>query len=175
MPSVHSLWLTILSVLLVSSSLPAQRKKVDYYRSPYPFAASLDPLGLILDRLGGKFEFRDDPFYSYYVDFTYQRDASLRGSSFSVNVKTIGFGTRVYFRDNAAIEGLYAGIGLGSGTVNSSRDWCVRLTSEIGYKWKLGATQWFLEPNIVIDAFLVGVKEQRRVFPYLAIPVGYLW
>jgi hypothetical protein len=162
---------------VVHTTLHAQkRKKVEYYRSPYEFAASLDPLGFFLDRMGGKFEFRDDPFYSYYVDFTYQRDASIRGELSSVDVKTIGFGSRVYFRDNAAIEGLYAGLGLGGGTVNSSRDWCLRVTAEVGYKLKLGEkTQWFIEPNVVVDAFLAGVKEQRRVFPYVSVPFGYLW
>src|SRR6266540_3962694 len=91
---------------LAPSVLLAQKnQRVDYYRSPYPYAVEIDPLGAILKRVAIRFEYRIDPLMSRYGELEYHLD--LRGVGNAgppMKSITAAYGTRIYLRDNAAME-----------------------------------------------------------------------
>jgi hypothetical protein len=159
----------------ISNSAIAQRsrhERVDYYRSPFQYAAQGDPLGAILKRLAARFEYRSDPLYSRYFEVEYHLD--LRGfgkSGDPMRAGSIAYGTRIYLRDNAAMEGLFAGANLGVSLI-SGITFGARIGMEVGYKIRLGKSQFFMEPEVLIEAYVLKRPTGKIVLPYVAVPFG---
>lgn len=147
--------------------------RVDYYRSPFPNALSIDPLGELLGRIGMKYERRTDPLFSSFFEFSYQRDVKKKDFDTTLPAYSIGVGERIYLRDNAAMEGVYVGVQGAVSFISSSLT--LRLTPEIGYKVRLGNSHFFIEPLILYDAFLFHIHGAKSVLPYVALPIGYMW
>jgi hypothetical protein len=166
------------SLLLVASSTFAQSPhgELQYYISPYRYAFQIDPLGALLGRISGRFEFRVDPLISRYVEFAYQRNLNTKvGNDIRTPSSSLAFGERIYLRDNAAMVGLFAGVNLGFALIDS-RSFSARLSLEIGYKLPLGSgSHFFLEPEMIIDAYFLKRPNMRQIFPYVALPFGYMW
>ncbi|HEY3875084.1 MAG TPA: hypothetical protein VGM92_06380, partial [Candidatus Kapabacteria bacterium] len=140
-------------------------------------AIAIDPLGDILGRVSIQYEQRLDPNFSRMYEFVYQRelaDRSITGwyPESGVSIAAI---ERIYLIDNGAILGGYAGVGLGTGIVNKTID--VRLTAEIGYKFCFGGGtgNYFIEPRMIMDAYLITNRVGQQVLPYLSVPFGYAW
>lgn len=150
---------------------------MELYRSEYAYALTVDPIGLVLGRTAARFEWRYEPNFSHIIELAFDRDIdSLKTSITSDAIPTYSsaFGMRLYLRDNDAIEGLFAGIGAG-GTLMNERKLGLRVTAEIGYKWVLGGSGFFLEPQLIIDAYVLRVAAAKPFFSYVALPFGIAW
>lgn len=150
--------------------------KYEFYRHPESQAVTIDPLGFLLGRINGHFEQRLDPNFTRTYELVYQRDIRRNKDSGSAQTAyTVGAIERIYLIDNAAMLGQYVGLGVGVGFVGPSFGF--RLTAELGYKLLLGSGpgEFFLEPNLTLDSYLIGNGSIRRVLPYIALPFGYCW
>ncbi len=154
-----------------------KRKPVDYYRSPYGWAVQIDPLGYVLGRYGGRLEMRTEPNYSLYVDFAHDRDIDTNKSSITddaIPMNSLGLGGRIYLRDNAALEGLFAGGSL-AGTIQAGSRLGLRLSVEIGYKLVFGDGPFFIEPQLLIDSYPFRHPGAKAMFSYISVPLGFAW
>jgi len=148
--------------------------KVDFYRSPFGHAIHLDPIGYALGRIGVKYEFRTDPLLSNSLEFVYQLDIKKKNWKFEIPSYSLGYGQRIYLRDNAAMEGIYFGVN--GALAYASASIHLRVTPEIGYKIILGHTShFFIEPTLLYDVYVIRPAGARPVLPYVALPFGYLW
>ena len=77
--------------------------------------------------------------------------------------------------DNSALLGQYVGVGAGIGLINKTIGF--RLSAEIGYKIAFGGGlgHYFVEPRVLMDAYLITNHVGRRILPYIALPFGYTW
>ena len=165
----------VFSVAAAPAKAQPRLEPVDYYVSPFPHAVELDPIGYLLGRVGGRFEYRVDPLISRYFEVAYQKNLDRTANGIVMPSASLGFGERIYLRDNAAMVGLYAGVNLGVALINATiLD--ARLSMEIGYKLPLGSkSHFFIEPELLIDAYLFHHQNVSEIFPYITIPFGYLW
>jgi hypothetical protein len=165
-------------LLFFFADAKAQDKEpVNYYRSPFKWAAQIDPLGFFLGRYGARLEKRLAPDYSLYLDFAHDRDIDTNKTSITddnIPMNSLGLGGRIYLRDNAALEGLFAGTSL-AGTIQSGSRLGLRLSVEIGYKWMLGEGPFFIEPQLLIDAYPFRHPGAKAMFTYVSIPLGFAW
>jgi hypothetical protein len=169
--------LAMLSLSLGIGVANAQPKlePVDYYVSPYPHAVEIDPLGDLLGRVGARYEYRVDPLLSRYFDFSFQKNLNHDRNGIITPAISAGYGTRIYLRDNAAMVGLFVGVNLGVALVNHNSINAL-LSMEIGYKLTFGSkSPFFIEPELLTDAYLFHHNNASKVFPYVAVPVGFLW
>jgi hypothetical protein len=169
--------LAIFALTASESSAQERRKPVDYYVSPYAWALQVDPLGYFLGRYGGRLEMRTEPNYSLYADFAYDRDIDTNKSSITddaLPMNSLGAGGRIYLRDNGAVEGLFAGAAL-AGTIQSGSRLGLRLSVEIGYKLVFGDGPFFIEPQLLIDAYPFRHPAAKAMFSYISIPLGFAW
>ena len=151
--------------------------KYEFYRYLQHDAIQIDPLGQILGRVSGHFEMRLDPNFTRTYEIVYQRnvaDKSITGW-FPESAITVGAIERIYLVDNAAMLGQFAGAGAGIGFVH--KNFAFRLTAEMGYKFAFGGGKghYFIEPSLIMDAYLITNRVGKRVLPYIAIPFGYSW
>ena len=151
--------------------------KYEFYRYKQHYAISIDPLGQILGRVSAAFEQRLDPNFTREYEIVYQRnleDRHLTGAYPESGI-SVGAIERIFLVDNAAMLGQYVGVGAGLGIVNKTIS--VRLTAEMGYKFAFGGGigHYFIEPRIIMDAYLVTNHDGQRVLPYISIPFGYAW
>ncbi|MDP4198770.1 MAG: hypothetical protein Q8922_02250 [Bacteroidota bacterium] len=164
--------------MLSSISVHAQTAgKYDFYRYLQRSAIEIDPLGVILGRLGAHYEQRLDPNFTRTYEFVYQtklEDKKVEGWYPESGV-SIGAVERIYLIDNAAMLGQYAGVGAGLGLINKTIS--VRLTAEIGYKYIFGGGKghYFIEPKFLMDAYLITNRVGKRIMPIVALPFGYSW
>ncbi len=171
-------WQIILNLVLLVRGSPAQTAgKYEFYRYQQHYALQVDPLGQILGRLSAHFEERLDPNFSRSYEVVYQKqleDQQITGWYPESGV-TIGAIERIYLIDNAAMLGQYAGVGLGLGMVNKTIS--ARLTAELGYKYVFGggSGHYFVEPRLIMDAYLITNHVGQRILPYIALPFGYAW
>jgi hypothetical protein len=171
-----------LTLLLIESTGHAQvitdrSGKVDYYRSPFGWGLQVDPLGYVLGRIGGRLEMRSDPNFSYYLDYAFDRDTDSLKTTITSNAiptHSAGVGVRIYLRDNQAIEGLFGGVAI-AGTIQSGSKLGARLSAEIGYKWMLSEYGFFIEPQLIIDAYPFRLSHGKPFFTYIALPIGFAW
>jgi hypothetical protein len=151
--------------------------KYEFYRYLQSNAVQIDPLGQLLGRISGHFEMRLDPNYSRTYEIVYQRDVADKSITgwYHESAITIGAVERIYLVDNAAMLGQFAGVGAGVGFVD--KNLAFRLTAEMGYKFAFGGGKghYFIEPSLIMDAYLVTNRVGKRVLPYIAIPFGYSW
>jgi hypothetical protein len=167
----------MLSLTLSAGAARAQPKlePVDYYVSPYPHAAEIDPLGDILGRVGARYEYRVDPSLSRYFDVSFQRNLNHAANGIITPAISVGYGTRIYLRDNAAMVGLFVGVNLGLALVNHNSINAL-LAMEIGYKLTFGPNSpFFIEPELLTDAYLFHHNNASKIFPYVAVPLGFLF
>ncbi len=151
--------------------------KYEFYRYLQRYAVEVDPLGQILGRVSAQFEQRLDPNFTRVYEIVYQRkleDKSVYGWYPESGV-SVGALERIYLIDNAALVGQYAGVGAGIGLVNQTISF--RLTAEMGYKFVFGGGKgnYFIEPRLIMDAYLITNHVGKRVLPYIALPFGYTW
>ncbi len=151
--------------------------KYEFYRYPQQSAVEIDPLGDILGRISAQYEVRLDPNFTRVYEIVYQRklqDQNVTGWYPESGV-SLGAIERIYLIDNAAMLGNYVGVGGGVGLVN--RTISLRMTAEIGYKFMFGGGtgHYFIEPKLLMDAYLITNRVGERVLPYLALPFGYAW
>ncbi len=171
-------YLLLLAVILSNTELRAQTAgRYEFYRYLQSYAVQVDPLGDILGRMSAHFEQRLDPNFTRTYELVYQRkleDKTIDGWR-PISGVTIGAIERIYLIDNAAMLGQYAGVGLGAGFVGPTIS--VRMTAEIGYKFIFGGGKghYFIEPSIVMDAYLITNHVGKRILPYIALPFGYTW
>ena len=175
-----SVWLfavlIILAGLVDTNRCEAQTAgKYEFYRYPQHYAIQIDPLGQILGRLSGQFEQRLDPNFTRAYEIVYQKkleDEKITGW-FPMSGITLGVFERIYLIDNAAMLGQYAGVGGGVGMV--SKTISLRLSAEMGYKYAFGfwGGHYFIEPRIVLDAYLFTNPHAKHIVPVIAIPFGY--
>jgi hypothetical protein len=181
MPDRHSKRIGLLAgaflLLFAANVCSAQEhEEIQYYISPYWHAVQIDPIGTLLDRISARYEFRVDPLLSRYFEFAYQRNLNTKVTN---DVRTpsasAAFGERIFLRDNAAMIGLFAGVNVGIALLDH-RTVSARITLEIGYKLPLGKnSHFFIEPEGLIDSYIIKRPNMRQIFPYLAIPFGYIW
>ena len=177
-PLRMTLLLVTVGLVFCFNNASAQRRPpVEYYRSPFGWAVQADPLGYLLGRYGGRVERRLDPTYSVYLDYAFDRDLDTLKTTITndrIPAHSAGVGGRIYLRDNAALEGLFAGASV-AGTIQNGSRLGLRLSTEIGYKWMLGDGPFFIEPQLLIDAYPFRDPAARAMFTYIAIPVGFAW
>jgi hypothetical protein len=151
--------------------------KYEFYRYLQRYAAQIDPIGQILGRVSGHLEMRLDPNFSRTYEIVYQRDVGDKSVTgwYHERAITIGAVERIYLVDNAAMLGLFAGVGGGFGLVN--KNFAFRMTAEMGYKFCFGGGKgnYFIEPSLIMDAYLITNRVGKRVLPYIALPFGYSW
>jgi hypothetical protein len=173
-----TLFVATAALMLCFANARAQRREpVEYYRSPYGWGLQADPLGYLLGRYGGRIERRLDPTYSVYVDYAFDRDIDTLKTTITndrIPMHSAGLGGRIYLRDNAALAGLFAGAAVAGIVQNGSR-LGMRLSTEIGYKWILGDGPFFIEPQLLIDAYPFRDPGAKAMFTYVAIPLGFAW
>ena len=177
-------WLLVVSCLGLawlsgwSREVRAQSaEKYDFFRYPQSHAASLNPIGPIFGRWDGYYEWRLDPNFSRRIEIAYQpnvRDTHKNGT-FDESAISIGLTERLYLYDNAAIQAQFAGVGLGVALIRKTV--ALRITTEIGYKWIFsnGAGNFYIEPMVLLDAYVVTNHDCKRIIPVLELPVGYAW
>ena len=165
----------VVLLLCCGSAVAQTGHKYDYYRHPESQSVAINPFGWLLGRVDAHFEDRLDPNFSRSYEFAYQPDIRKDKQQPIQTAYTVGAIERIYLIDNAAILGQFVGLGGGVGMV--SKTFCVRLTAEIGYKLLLGSgpRAFFLEPELLLDSYIVGNHHIRRVIPYFALPFGYAW
>ena len=168
----------LLGLVAIPDTSTAQRRDpVEYYRSPYPWALQVDPLGYLLGRYGGRLEKRYDPNYSFLLDYAFDRDLDSLKSSVTDNAiptHSLGVGWRIYLKDNNAPEGLFTGLTL-AGTIQSGTRPGLRLSAEIGYKWMIGDGPFFIEPQFIVDSYVFRDPAAKPMFMYISIPLGFAW
>jgi len=166
----------VLSFVCAASRSNAQERyeDVQYYVYPYGHAVQIDPLGILLGRIGARMEFRFDPLISRYIEVAYQPNLNTEGQN-DIRTPSIsaGVGERIYLRDNCAIVGLFAGANLALALIDNVNP-NVRLTIEIGAKLPIG-NRFFLEPELLIDSYLFVRQNMRQIFPYVALPMGVMF
>ena len=88
---------------------------------------------------------------------------------------SLGAIERIFLVDNAAMLGLYVGIGGGIGMTHLTGT--LRMTAEIGYKYSFGGGvgHFFIEPRLIMDSYLITNHVSQRVLPYISLPFGYAW
>lgn len=161
----------------LDTSQAKAQKRIEFYATEYGQGLSIDPIGIVLGRMSAKFEWRFDPNFSYFVDALFDRDTDSLKTTITRNAiptYSIGAGVRLYLRDNGAIEGLFGGVGLGL-TRTPGPDYGIRISIDIGYKWVLGDSPFFLEPQFIVDAYPLRPKVGRPFFSYIALPFGIVW
>jgi hypothetical protein len=151
--------------------------KYEFYRYKQQYAIAIDPIGQILGRVSAQFEERLDPNFTRAYEFVYQKNLEDRRITGAYPESGISIGAieRIYLVDNAAMLGQYVGIGAGLGLVNKTIS--VRMTAEVGYKFAFGGGigHYFIEPRIIMDAYLVTNHVAQRILPYISLPFGYAW
>ena len=173
-----TLFISFASVFFFISECQAQTAgKYEFYRYQQSNAVAIDPLCDILGRMSVQYEQRLDPNFSRMYEFVYQRRLEDRHSSnwYPESGISIGAIERIYLIDNGALLGGYCGVGVGAGMVNQTID--VRMTAEIGYKicFGGGSGHYFIEPRVLMDAYLITNHDGQRVLPYISLPFGYAW
>jgi hypothetical protein len=170
-------WFFLLVLCFVSDAVAQKKETINYFRSPYKWAVQIDPVGYLLGRYGARLEMRSDPNFSYYLDGYHDRDIDTFKTSITNNripVNSIGIGWRIYLKDNNAPEGLFGGVAVGP-TIQSGSRLGLRLSAEIGYKWMLGDGPFFIEPQLLIDAYPLRDRLAKAAFTYVAVPLGFAW
>jgi len=151
--------------------------KYEFYRYLQNKAIQIDPLGQILGRLSAQYEERLDPNFTRAYEFVYQRKLENKNVTGAYPESGISIGAieRIYLVDNAAMLGQYVGVGAGVGLINQTISF--RMTAEIGYKFIFGGGKgnYFIEPRLLMDAYLVTNHIGQRILPYIALPFGYCW
>jgi len=151
--------------------------RYEFYRYLQHHAVTIDPLGTILGRISAHYEDRLDPNFSRVYEIVYQKDVSnpYVTGTYAESAFTIGAIERLFLVDNAAMLGQYAGAGIGVGKIDKTI--AVRLTAEIGYKIAFGGGEghYFVEPRVIMDAYLITNHVGRQIIPYIALPFGYAW
>ncbi|HET6402200.1 MAG TPA: hypothetical protein VFH95_12495 [Candidatus Kapabacteria bacterium] len=151
--------------------------KYEFYRYKQQYAVEIDPLGQILGRVSAQFEERLDPNFSRAYEFVYQKDLEDKHATGSYPESGISIGVieRIFLVDNAAMLGQYVGVGAGLGLVNKTVS--ARMTAELGYKFAFGGGigHYFIEPRLIMDAYLVTNHDGLRILPYISLPFGYAW
>jgi hypothetical protein len=151
--------------------------KYEFYRYKQHYAISIDPLGQILGRVSVQYEERLDPNFTRAYEFVYQRNLEDKRVAGAYPESGISAGAieRIYLTDNAAMLGQYVGVGAGVGLIDKTISF--RLTAEIGYKFAFGGGigHYFVEPRLIMDAYLVTNHAGQRILPYLSLPFGYAW
>ena len=175
--SLQSVVVLIALVLMTANSKAQTAGKYEFYRYLQRYAVTIDPLGEILGRMSAHLEQRLDPNFSRAYEIVYQRDVSDKRVTGSYPESAWSFGAieRIYLVDNAAMLGQYVGVGAGVGQVNVTISF--RLTAEIGYKFVFGGGQghYFIEPRLLMDAYMITNHVGQRILPYVALPFGYAW
>ena len=71
--------------------------------------------------------------------------------------------------------GLFVGVNLGLALVNHNSINAL-LAMEIGYKLTFGPNSpFFIEPELLTDAYLFHHNNASKIFPYVAVPLGFLF
>ncbi len=171
----YVLFLALLCLPLIARAQTAG--KYEFYRYKQTQAIQIDPLGQFLGRVSAEYEVRLDPNYTRAYEFVYQKnleDKQITGAYPESGI-SIGAIERIYLVDNAAMLGQYVGIGAGVGLIDKTIS--ARLTAEIGYKYAFGGGigHFFIEPRIIMDAYLITNHAGKRVLPYISLPFGYAW
>jgi hypothetical protein len=172
-----TIFIPLFLLVLISPevSQAQHREPVNYYRSPYWYGVQIDPIGQILGRASARFEWRVDPLLSRYFEFAYQKNVSSLSVTAKEQSMSLGIGERIYLRDNAAIVGFFAGANLGFALINS-KSFGARISLEIGCKIPFTAkSHFFVEPELMIDAYFIHPIFTRQIFPYFSLPFGYLF
>jgi hypothetical protein len=172
-----SLFFIFNSSFLIPNCHAQTGSRYDFYRYLERYAVEIDPLGQILGRISAQYEERLDPNFARSYEIVYQRnveDKNVTGA-YPESAFTIGAIERIYLTDNAALIGDYLGVGIGLGVVNKTI--AVRTTAEIGYKIVFGGGtgHFFIEPRLMMDAFLITNHDSQRILPYISLPFGYAW
>lgn len=171
------LFLTLCSSLLTHHCSAQTAGKYEFYRYNQAYAVQVDPLGQILGRLSVQFEDRLDPNFTRAYEFVYQKNVEDKhvAGAYPESAVSLGAIERIYLVDNAAMLGLYVGIGGGIGMTHVTGT--VRLTAEIGYKYSFGGGigHFFIEPRLIMDSYLITNHVSQRVLPYVSLPFGYAW
>jgi hypothetical protein len=173
---LRSITLILAIVLCCSAAVAQSSGKYDFYRHPQSHAFTINPIGWLLGRVDAHYEDRLDPNFSRTYEIAYQRDIRKDKSlGTPEQCYTLGAVERIYLIDNAAIQGQFVGMGGGIGVVSSTI--AVRLSAEIGYKllFGTGTGRFFIEPELLLDSYVIGNNHMRRVLPYFAIPFGFSW
>ncbi|SRR5581483_5028075 len=169
--------LILLSSCFIANCAAQTAGKYEFYRYLQHYAITIDPLGQILGRVSVYYEERLDPNFSRIYEFVYQRKLEDRGlhSWYPESGITLGAIERIYLIDNAAMLGQYVGVGGGLGMVNKTI--AFRMTAEIGYKIAFGggAGHYFIEPRVLMDAYIITNHDGQRILPYISLPFGYAW
>ncbi len=169
--------LFLIFLCLPVGALAQSAGKYEFYRYKQAYAIQVDPLGQILGRLSGQFEDRLDPNFTRTYEFVYHKDVGDKhlGGWYPESAASIGAIERIYLVDNAAMLGLYVGVGGGVGMTHLTGT--LRLTAEIGYKFCFGggAAHYFIEPRVIMDSYLITNHDSQRVLPYISLPFGYAW
>jgi hypothetical protein len=165
-------------IFAFSESCEAQTAgKYEFYRYDQRYAVEIDPLGEILGRVSAQFEDRLDPNFSRVYEFVYQKnvgDKSVTGY-YPESAISLAAIERIYLVDNAAMLGQYVGVGAGIGLINETIS--LRMTAEIGYKFVFGGGKgnYFIEPRLMMDAYLITNHDGKPILPYVSLPFGYAW
>jgi len=172
-----TVWAALFILAFTSDCIAQKKEPINYFRSPYKWAVQVDPLGYLLGRYGARLEMRSDPNFSYYIDAYHDRDIDTFKTSITddrIPVNSLGVGWRIYLKDNNAPEGLFGGLAVGP-TIQSGSRLGLRLSAEIGYKWVLGDGPFFIEPQLLIDAYPFRDRLAKAAFTYVAVPIGIAW
>ncbi len=170
-------FLTLHTSFFVLNCAAQTAGKYEFYRYKQQYAIQIDPLGQILGRVSAQFEERLDPNFTRAYEIVYQKnleDKRVTGAYPESGI-SIGAIERIYLVDNAAMLGQYVGIGAGLGIINKTVS--VRMTAEMGYKFAFGggSGHYFIEPRLIMDAYLVTNHAGQRILPYISLPFGYTW
>ncbi len=151
--------------------------KYDFYRYLQKYAIEIDPIEEVLGRISAQFEERLDPNFSRSYEIVYQRKLENRSNNgwYPESGITVGALDRIYLIDNSSLLGGYIGLGFGVGRVNETI--AVRATAEMGYKICLGGGtgHYFIEPRLMMDAYIITNHDSQRILPYISLPFGYSW
>ncbi len=162
---------------LISNCKAQTAGKYEFYRYLQQYAVEIDPLGFVLGRMSAQFEQRLDPNFSRAYEFVYQRNVEDKNVSGAYPESAISAGAieRIFLTDNASLLGLYVGVGAGIGLVHETISF--RTTAEIGYKYVFGGGtgHYYIEPRLLMDAYLITNHVGQRILPYISLPFGYAW